>query len=121
MTSNDIRVLGDASGEVLERAAVTFGLLASPVRLRILRALAQGESDVTGLTERVGGAPSTISQHLSALKRSGLAGVRRDGRRQVYFINDPVGVTVVRIMVEQLSARSGTWPAPTADLRRSGP
>ncbi|MFG2867808.1 ArsR/SmtB family transcription factor [Streptomyces sp. NPDC048338] len=104
MTSDDIRVLGGASGEVLERAAVTFGLLASPVRLRILRALAQGESDLARLTDQVGGAPSMISQHLSALKRSGLAGVRRDGRRQVYFIKDPADVTVVRIMIERLSA-----------------
>ncbi|MEU0210864.1 transcriptional regulator, partial [Streptomyces canus] len=31
---------------------------------------------------------------------------RREGRRQVYYVDDPDIVTVVRVMVGQLTARS---------------
>jgi hypothetical protein len=46
----------DPPAEVLADAAAAFGLLASSHRLHIMWALAQGESDVTHLAERVGGA-----------------------------------------------------------------
>lgn len=100
----------DPSAEVLAEAAAAFGLLASSARLHIVWALAQGESDVTGLAERVGGALPAVSQHLTKLKLAGLVRSRREGRRQVYFVDDPEVVTVVRLMVGQLSARAGEAP-----------
>lgn len=78
----------DPSAEVLGRAAEAFGLLAAPARLHIVWALAQGESDVTGLAERVGVALPAVSRHLTKLKLAGLVGSRREGRRQVYFVAD---------------------------------
>ncbi|WP_435222759.1 ArsR/SmtB family transcription factor [Streptomyces sp. Tue6028] len=96
----------DPSAEVLAEAAATFGLLASPARLHIVWALAQGESDVTGLAERVGGALPAVSQHLTKLKLAGLVRSRREGRRQVYFVDDPDVVTVVRLVVGQLTDRA---------------
>ncbi len=70
--------VADPSAEVLADAAALFGLLASPPRLHIVWALAQGESDVSGLAERVGGALPAISQHLSKLK-GGVAPARLRG------------------------------------------
>ncbi|NML50722.1 winged helix-turn-helix transcriptional regulator [Streptomyces sp. R302] len=82
-----------------------FAALASPVRLRVLHVLAQGPSDVTHLVEQVGGAASTVSQHLLTLRRAGLVGVRRDGRRQVYFTEDPHAVAELRRATERLATR----------------
>ncbi|MGG2460894.1 ArsR/SmtB family transcription factor [Streptomyces sp. RGM 3693] len=94
-----------------------FGLLASPPRLHIVWALAQGESDVSGLAERVGGALPAISQHLSKLKLAGLVRSRREGRRVVYFVDDPETVAVTRKLVVQLAARSkGVSPARLRQL-----
>ncbi|PJN38238.1 transcriptional regulator [Streptomyces sp. CB02959] len=108
----------DPSAEVLAEAAAVFGLLASPPRLHIVWALAQGESDVSGLAERVGGALPAISQHLSKLKLAGLVRSRREGRRVVYFVDDPQTVAVTRTLVVQLAARNkGASPAR---LRRLG-
>ncbi|MEV5506030.1 ArsR/SmtB family transcription factor [Streptomyces orinoci] len=95
----------DPSAEVLAEAAAAFGLLASPARLHLVWALAQGESDVSGLAERVGGALPAISQHLAKLKLAGLVRSRREGRRVVYLVDDPDVVTIVRRMVGQLSDR----------------
>ncbi|GAA2680530.1 metalloregulator ArsR/SmtB family transcription factor [Streptomyces lunalinharesii] len=108
----------DPSAEVLAEAASMFGLLASPPRLHIVWALAQGESDVSGLAERVGGALPAISQHLSKLKLAGLVRSRREGRRVVYFVDDPDTVAVMRTLVVQLAAREAD--APPARLRRLG-
>jgi DNA-binding transcriptional ArsR family regulator len=98
--------LEDPSAEVLTEAAATFGLLASAARLHIMWALSQGESDVTHLADRVGGALPAVSQHLAKLKLAGLVRSRREGRRQVYYVDDPDIVTVVRVMVGQLTART---------------
>ncbi|MCD9142442.1 metalloregulator ArsR/SmtB family transcription factor [Streptomyces albireticuli] len=95
----------DPSAEVLSEAAAAFGLLASSARLHLVWALAQGESDVSGLAERVGGALPAISQHLAKLKLAGLVRSRREGRRVVYLVDDPDVVTIVRLMVGQLADR----------------
>ncbi|MEU8700044.1 metalloregulator ArsR/SmtB family transcription factor [Streptomyces sp. NPDC048680] len=102
---------GDPPAEVLAEAAAAFGLLASPARLHIVWTLAQGESDVTGLAERVGGALPAVSQHLTKLKLAGLVRSRREGRRQVYFVGDTDVVTVVRLMVGQLADRAAQAPS----------
>ncbi|MFE9024839.1 ArsR/SmtB family transcription factor [Streptomyces iakyrus] len=96
----------DPSPDVLAQAAAAFGLLASPARLHIVWALARGESDVTGLAERVGGALPAVSQHLTKLKLAGLVRSRREGRRQVYYVDDPDVVEVVHLLVDRLSGRA---------------
>jgi DNA-binding transcriptional ArsR family regulator len=110
----------DASAEVLAEAAAAFGLLASSARLHIMWTLAQGESDVTNLAARVGSALPAVSQHLAKLKLAGLVRARREGRRQVYYVDDPDVVTMVRLMVGQLTARSQQAPAPVRRRRGTG-
>jgi DNA-binding transcriptional ArsR family regulator len=97
----------DPDAEVLQEAAAAFGLLASPARLHIVWVLSQGECDVSSLARRVGGALPAVSQHLAKLKLAGMVRSRREGRRQVYLVDDPHVVTVVRLMVGQLSERRG--------------
>nr|WP_202549001.1 metalloregulator ArsR/SmtB family transcription factor [Streptomyces sp. SID8352] len=109
----------------MEEAAAAFGLLASSARLHIMWALAQGESDVTHLADRVGGALPAVSQHLAKLKLAGLVRARREGRRQIYYVDDPDIVTVVRVMVGQLTARGlaahdRRTAAPVRRLRGTG-
>jgi len=101
----------DPPAEVLAEAAAAFGLLASPARLHILWALAQHESDVSHLAERVGGALPAVSQHLAKLKLAGLVRSRREGRRVVYLVDDPDVVATVRWLVGRLTDRAG---GPTA-------
>ncbi|KOU38090.1 ArsR/SmtB family transcription factor [Streptomyces sp. WM6378] len=100
----------DPTAEVLADAAAAFGLLASPARLHIVWALAQGESDVSGLAERLGGALPATSQHLAKLKLAGLVGSRREGRRQIYYVDDQDIVAVVQLMVRQLRRTADEAP-----------
>jgi DNA-binding transcriptional ArsR family regulator len=93
---------GNLPPEVLQRAAATFGLLASTVRLHIVWVLGQGECDVGTLAERTGSTLQAVSQHLAKLKLAGLVQSRREGRRQVYLVDDPDLVRLVHQMVEGL-------------------
>lgn len=90
------------SPELLQDLAGTFGLLASTMRLHIVWVLANGECDVGTIAGQVGGSVPTVSHHLAKLKLAGLVRSRREGRRQVYLVDDPHIVTLVRQMVEHL-------------------
>lgn len=98
--------IGDPPADVLAEAAAAFGLLSSPPRLHIVWALSQGECDVSGLAERVGGALPAVSQHLAKLKLAGLVRSRREGRRVVYLIDDQDIVATVRGLVGRLAERT---------------
>ncbi|WP_369395172.1 ArsR/SmtB family transcription factor [Streptomyces sp. CG1] len=87
--------------------AAAFGLLASPARIRIMWILSQGESDVTGLAGRVGVALPAVSQHLAKLKLAGLVASRPEGRRQVYYVDDPDIAATIGAMITLLAARAG--------------
>ncbi|HEY6797936.1 MAG TPA: metalloregulator ArsR/SmtB family transcription factor [Kineosporiaceae bacterium] len=108
---------GDPPPEALEQAAGAFGLLAAPMRLHIVWVLAQGECDVTTLAERVDGALPAVSQHLAKLKLAGLVRSRREGRRQLYLVDDDGLVAVVRLM---LSGESGASARPDHGARARG-
>ncbi|WP_329563989.1 ArsR/SmtB family transcription factor [Kitasatospora sp. NBC_01266] len=94
----------DPSPELLQQAAASFGLLASTMRLHIVWVLSQGEADVGTLADRVGGTLQAVSQHLAKLKLAGMVSNRREGRRQVYEVDDPQVATLVRLMVANLDA-----------------
>lgn len=62
--------------------------LSHPVRLRIIRALEGGERTVSELASILEVAPSTVSAHLAALRRSGVVEARKEGLRVHYRIAD---------------------------------
>ncbi|PYC73882.1 transcriptional regulator [Streptomyces tateyamensis] len=98
--------LDDPSPQLLQQAAANFGLLASTMRLHIVWVLSQGEADVGTLAERVGGTLQAVSQHLAKLKLAGIVSNRREGRRQVYEVEDPHVANLVRLMVAKLDPQA---------------
>ena len=58
-------------------------------RLRILELLAQRETSVEALAERVGLSIANASQHLRLLRAAGLLTSRRDGKHVLYVVSDP--------------------------------
>jgi ArsR family transcriptional regulator len=70
--------------EVFESAARLFAVLSTPVRLKIISAVCQGEKNVSELLEQIDTTQPNMSQHLSTLYRSGVLARRRDGT-QVYY------------------------------------
>ena len=106
-------------------AARTFALLAAPVRLHLVTLAAAGEHDVGTLSEKAGVSIATASQHLTKLRLAGLVSARRDGRRQIYTVDDPHVLTLIHQIFDHV-APDGTLapdpPFPLGDPRtRVGP
>lgn len=72
--------------------------LASPQRLLVLCALAQGEKTVGELIALTGIAPTSMSQHLAKLKAEGIVGVRRAHRNLHYAISHPAVLEVMAVL-----------------------
>lgn len=72
---------------VFERAAEVFGLLGTPVRLRILSLLCEREMNVTQLREALGSAQPSVSQNLALLHRSRVLVRQRKGAHVFYRVN----------------------------------
>ncbi len=72
----------------LGRTLTVTKALANPARLRILAILERGESCVCQLTAVLSLAPSTVSAHLSELRRAGLLLVRKAGKIVFYRLDE---------------------------------
>jgi DNA-binding transcriptional ArsR family regulator len=73
---------------LLHEAAETFAMLASPTRLHLLWLLSRGECDVGTLAEAVDGSDAMVSQHLAKLRLADLVTACREGKRQIYVVDD---------------------------------
>lgn len=65
-----------------------FRALGHPARIRILEMLAEGDRSVSSLLEEIGLEPSTLSQHLAVVKRTGLVESSRKGNAVTYRLAD---------------------------------
>jgi len=82
----------------LQRAAAVIGKLSHPVRLMVLFHLLSGEKSVRELQEVTAAKPSNLEQHLSLLRRSGLVGSRRIGRRVIYALRSSKSIHTVETL-----------------------
>jgi ArsR family transcriptional regulator len=90
-----------------EAAADRLKALGHPVRLAILRALAERSACCCGdVCSRLPLAQSTVSQHLKVLKEAGLVRFTRDGVRSSYGLN-PAAFEELRSDLEGIVALIG--------------
>lgn len=75
----------NAAGE----ASALLKALANPHRLLIVCQLIEGSRSVGQLAAFLGIRDSTVSQHLSLMRRDGLVSTTRDGQTIWYAINSP--------------------------------
>jgi ArsR family transcriptional regulator len=73
----------------MEARARVMKALAHPSRLFIVDELSRGERSVCELTEMIGADVSTVSKHLSLLKRAGVVLDERRGQQVFYRLRVP--------------------------------
>jgi DNA-binding transcriptional ArsR family regulator len=101
----------------VEAVAGRLRLLGDPTRLRVLCALAQGESHVACLADVAGAGVPAVSQHLAKLRLAGIVQPRRDGQHVIYELVDVNVRDLVRQLLDtaasadQESAGTGTGAA----------
>ncbi|MFT4109245.1 ArsR/SmtB family transcription factor [Propionicimonas sp.] len=107
--------------EYVDLAAEVFTLLSDPTRIRLILALEDGELPVGELAERVGKAPTAVSQHLAKLRWAKVVQTRQEGTRVFYSLIDEHARELVHQAVFQAEHVIDFWPrhhrpstAPTA-------
>jgi ArsR family transcriptional regulator len=97
---------------VFSSAAELFGLLSTPIRLKIISALCNGEKNVSQLLDHIDTTQPNMSQHLSTLYRAGVLGRRRDATQIYYRIQSERAAMLCRAVCTQiateLDAQAGT-------------
>lgn len=88
---------------VFELAAELFGVLATPMRLRILSALCDREKSVTQLLQEIDTTQPNLSQHLNLLYRAGVLAKRKDGTQVIYRVQSEKAVTLCRTVCTQIA------------------
>ena len=88
---------------VFESVAELFSLLSTPVRLKIISALCQGEKNVSELLGEIDTTQPNMSQHLSTLYRAGVLGKRRDSTQIYYRLQSERVATLCRAVCTQVA------------------
>jgi DNA-binding transcriptional ArsR family regulator len=88
---------------VFESVAELFSLLSTPIRLRIIGALCNGEKNVTQLLAEINTTQPNMSQHLSTLYRAGVLGKRRDSTQIYYRLQSERVATLCRAVCTQVA------------------
>ncbi len=105
---------GDGSEEVFASAAELFKLLSTPVRLKIISALCNGEKNVGQLLIEIETTQPNMSQHLATLHRAGVLARRRDATQMYYRIGSRRAATLCRAVCTQIAVEMD----PQADIPR---
>lgn len=85
-----------------EAAAELFGVLSTPIRLRIIGALCGSEKNVSQLLQEIEVSQPNMSQQLNVLYRAGVVDKRRDGAQIYYRIADETVVRVCKAVCTQI-------------------
>jgi len=88
---------------VFEAAAELFRAVAAPMRLKIIRALCNGEKNVSELLAEIDTTQPNMSQHLNTLYQAGVLGRRRKGVSIYYFITNDKVVQMCRSICVQIA------------------
>ena len=91
---DDVSSLNISDGH-LNAAEIIFSSLDSPLRLKILRLLADRGHYVHELVTKLEKSQPLISQHLRVLKSAGLVRSERSGREVIYNLTSPKSLKLI--------------------------
>ncbi len=104
--------------QAADNASELLRSLGNRHRLLILCQLTEGERSVGHLAEFLNLRDSTVSQHLSLLRRDGLVAARRDGQTIWYSIASPPARRVLETLFE-IFCKPASMCAPAPRKRRT--
>jgi len=88
---------------VFDSAAELFGVLATPLRLRILNSICTGEKSVSDIMSLVDSTQPNVSQHLKVLYQAGVVAKRRVGNLVYYRVQSEKAVQLCRTVCTQIA------------------
>ena len=91
------------SQRVFAIAAELFGVLSSPVRLKVLNMLCDGERSVNELLAQIDTTQPNLSQHLNLMYRSGILSRTKVGTQVIYKIGSKTAAGLCRSVCTQIA------------------
>lgn len=85
------------SDDLLEKMASRFKALAEPSRLKVLRALMEGEANVSVIMDKTGLHQANASRHLNHLYREGILTRIKSKTNVIYKVKDPMVYELCKI------------------------
>lgn len=92
----------DGANAVFDRAAALFGVLATPVRLRIIGELCASERNVSHLLDAIEVSQPNMSRHLSVLHQAGIVSKRKSGANVIYTLANDSMATICKLVCTQV-------------------
>jgi DNA-binding transcriptional ArsR family regulator len=89
--------------QVFDSVAELFSVLSTPIRLKIISAVCNGEKNVSELLAEIDTTQPNMSQHLATLYRSGVLAKRRDGTQIYYRLQSERVATLCRAVCTQVA------------------
>lgn len=89
-----------------EREAEFFQALGHPIRLKLLDFLKEGPRCACEVEPEFPLDQSTISRHLSVLKRAGIVQARKEGVKVIYELKDERVLEIRKILREMLAEKA---------------
>ncbi len=93
----------DNQDRVFESVAELFSVLSTPIRLKIISVVCNGEKNVSELLSEIQTTQPNMSQHLSTLYRSGVLAKRREGTQVYYRLQSDRVATLCRAVCTQVA------------------
>ncbi|MBV8501483.1 MAG: winged helix-turn-helix transcriptional regulator [Paucibacter sp.] len=88
---------------IYEVAAELFSLMSTPLRLRIISSLCNGQKSVGELLEEIPSSQPNMSQHLNQLYRAGVLARTRTGQSVIYRIQNERAAMLCRAVCTQIA------------------
>jgi DNA-binding transcriptional ArsR family regulator len=88
---------------VFNSVAELFSVLSTPIRLKIISAVCNGEKNVSQLLAEIETTQPNMSQHLNMLYRSGVLTKRREGTQMYYKLQSERVATLCRAVCTQVA------------------
>jgi ArsR family transcriptional regulator len=103
---------------VFDSVAELFAVLSTPIRLKIISAVCNGEKNVSELLAGIDTTQPNMSQHLATLYRSGILAKRRDGTQMYYRLHSERVAMLCRAVCTQVAIEldGGEQVAPAERL-----
>lgn len=102
--------------QVFESVAELFSVLSTPIRLKIISAVCNGEKNVSELLAEIQTTQPNMSQHLAMLYRSGVLSKRREGTQVYYRLQSERVATLCRAVCTQVAIElDSSTPVDPAD------
>ncbi len=103
MTAQTSQSDAQASTQVFTAAAELFSVLSTPIRLKVLSVLCDGEMAVSQMLDQIDSSQPNLSQHLNVLYRSGILAKRKEGTQVIYRIQSERAMAICRSVCTQIA------------------